>query len=59
MKVARSTKERIEVIKDDALAKKRELEGLHLRLAEHSGTKRIASKLGRVIDQLDRWIKVA
>lgn len=59
MKVAKSTKERIAVIKDDALLKKHELENLYIRLSEHSGTKRIASKLERVIDQLDRWIKVA
>jgi hypothetical protein len=59
MKVARSTKERINHIKDDALAKKQDLQTLHARLSEHAGTKRIASKLERVIDQLDRWIKVA
>lgn len=59
MKIARSTKERIESIKDDALEKKRELETLHARLAEHSGTKRIASKLERVIDQLEHWIRAA
>lgn len=59
MKIARNTKQRIESIKDDALEKKRELETLHARLVEHTGTKRIASKLERVIDQLEHWIRAA
>jgi len=59
VKVALSTKQRIEVIKCEASECKSKLLNLHARLAEHSGTKRIASKLERVISQLDEWQKAA
>ncbi len=55
MKIARSTRIRINLIKDEAAEVKRQLEQLHARLNEHSGTKRISDKLYRVIEQLDHW----
>lgn len=59
MKVSKSTRDRIATIKDEAEQAKRHLENLHIRLSEHSGTKRIASKLERVIEKLEEWRKVA
>jgi len=59
MKIAKSTKQRIEVIKTEASECKSKLLNLHARLSEHSGTKRIASKLERVINLLDEWQKTA
>lgn len=59
MKVARSTRERIASIKEESLQAKKQLENLHIRLSEHSGTKRIASKLHQVIERLEEWQKAA
>lgn len=55
MKIARSTKQRIEAIQTEAAEPQATLELLHARLEEHSGTKRICRKLKRVIEELDEW----
>lgn len=55
MKIGANTKQRIESVKDEALEVKRQLEVLHARLNEHSGTKRISVKLRRVIEKLEEW----
>ena len=59
MKIAKTTKAKIDAIKLDSLTAKQQLETCVTRLNEHSGTKRIAVKLTRVIDKLDDWLKVA
>ena len=59
MKIAKTTKAKIDAIKMDSLTAKQQLEMCVTRLNEHSGTKRIAVKLTRVIDKLDDWLKVA
>ena len=59
MKIAKTTKAKIDAIKMDSLTAKQQLEMCVTRLNEHSGTKRIAVKLTRVIDKLDDWMKVA
>ena len=57
MKIAKSTKLRIAVIKTEATEARAKLENLLIRLEEHSGTKRTARKLALVIGKLDEWIK--
>ena len=59
MKIAKTTKAKIDAIKMDSLTAKQQLEMCVTRLNEHSGTKRIAVKLTRVIDKLEDWLKVA
>jgi len=59
MKIARRTKQVIASVKADATEIKHNMELLVARLSEHPGTKRISSKLERVISQLDDWQKVA
>lgn len=59
MKIGQNTQRRIDAVKDEALEVRRKLETLHARLTEHPGTKRIASKLERVIDKLEDWRRVA
>lgn len=59
MKIAKTTKAKIEAIKVDSMTAKQQLELCVTRLNEHSGTKRIATKLERVIDKLEDWLKAA
>ena len=59
MKVARSTRDRIATIKAEATQPKQHLNNLLIRLQEHAGTKRVAKKLERIVEQLDRWQQVA
>lgn len=59
MRVAKSTKARIAIIKSEAVEVKQRLENLRARLEEHSGTKRIVKKLEVVIDKLEEWQKAA
>ena len=59
MKIGRNTQQRIAAIKAEVSESRRQLETQLIRLQEHSGTKRIASKLKMVIDKLEDWQKVA
>ena len=59
MKIGKTTREKIESIKQDADEARRTLDNAIVRLNEHAGTKRIATKLDRVVDQLDKWLKSA
>jgi hypothetical protein len=55
MKIAKSTKERIQQIKVDADRAKRELQTALVRLEEHSGTKRICRPLQKIVRELEAW----
>ena len=57
MKIAKSTQQRIAIIKTEATEARAHLENLLIRLEEHAGTKRISHKLAFVIGKLDEWIK--
>jgi len=59
MKISRNTKEKLATVKEESMQVKRQLETMHIRLSEHPGTKRIANKLERVINQLEQWQQVA
>lgn len=59
MKIGKTTRDKIESIKQDADSARRTLENSIVRLNEHAGTKRMATKLDRVVDQLDKWLKSA
>lgn len=55
MKLARSTKERIAHIKNEASTPKNQLMRLLAQLEEHPGTKAICKSLGDVIGRLEHW----
>ena len=55
MKIAKSTKERIAHIKNEASTPKSHLIQLLARLEEHAGTKAICKQLGDVIGRLEHW----
>jgi hypothetical protein len=59
MRVSRDTKARVVSIKADAQEARAQLERCLLRLNEHAGTKHVAKKLERIVEQLDRWQQVA
>lgn len=59
MKISRHTKDKVATVKEESMQVKRQLETMHIRLSEHPGTKRIASKLERVIHQLEQWQQAA
>lgn len=55
MKLAKSTKERIAHIKNEASTSKSHLMNLLARLEEHAGTKAVCRQLNDVIGRLDHW----
>ena len=55
MKLAKSTKERIAHIKNEASTSKSHLLNLLARLEEHAGTKAVCKQLNDVIGRLDHW----
>lgn len=55
MRVSRSTRERVANIKAESNHVKQQLFLMRARLEEHSGTKRIADKLSKIIDKLEEW----
>ncbi len=55
MKLAKSTKERIAHIKNEASTSKSHLMNLLARLEEHAGTKAVCKQLNDVIGRLDHW----
>ena len=59
MKIGFNTQKKIDLIKDEAAEIERKLENLLVRLSEHPGTKKKASKLERVKVQLEMWRRVA
>jgi len=59
MKVARSTRQRIEEIKVDAIPAKQILERVVIRFSEHNGTKRMVKNWERVLVAFDRALRAS
>jgi len=59
MRVSRSTKQKVADITADLNQARQQMYMAKVRLEEHSGTKRKADKLGKLIEKFEDWLRAA